>query len=106
MPAATKDKQEEKVKPPSDTERIDRLEAAISNALGVTLADFDSEEVKRAHQQAAEEAEKKARALIEKTISEAVKPLTAQERLERLEQVAQTSLGVTLEQPAEEEEEE
>jgi len=81
-------------KPLTHADRIDRLEAAIAQGLGISLADIEAEDMQRAHRLAAEEAEKKARAVIEKTIAEHIKPLSEQDRMERLERIVAHNLGV------------
>ena len=105
-PTATKKKNDKdgQEKELSEEERIDRLEAAVGS-LGVKLPEYDSDEVVRARAQVALDAEEAARKAADEAVKK-IKPLTVEERLERLESLAQTGLGVSFDDPAGEPEEE
>jgi len=92
-----KDAEAKKPKPPTISDRMDRIEAAFTAALGRPLHEFDSPEVKRAREQVRLDAEEQAREIVAAAVEKAVKPLTDAERLDRIEQIVTQSLNIPVE---------
>lgn len=74
-------------KKPSADDRLDRIEYALGAALGVDISAHDPEAVVLERQRLLEEAEAEAEKIVKKAVEKASKPLTQEQRLERVERV-------------------
>jgi hypothetical protein len=69
----------------SQSDRIDRLEAALQQGLNIDLAEYDDKAVVASREAQINAAAAKAQKIIEKALEEAAKPLSNEERIARIE---------------------